>query len=916
MRNNQIKTCSAYPPGSYDILPILFWWLLLSGLVFALSGCGDSPQAGAVQGDSSDNNGVYKGPGPNDPDVQAFKVSFWDPLRAANNCVECHDSGQTPMFVNSVNINDAYDNAKTVVDVLNPANSRIVDKVGRGHHCWLGNNYRGCADIIQRYITNWLGASSDSGRSIVLTAPPLVDPGTGKNFPATAETGSPYSFRETVYPLLNDNCSACHSSSAAPATRQAPFFADDDWYAAYEAAKAKMDLNEGISASDKSRFVLRLRNEFHNCWSTVAQGGCDADASELRAAIIAFAGGIPQPTPIGSSFVVSKAMTLQVPPAIIASGGSRYEQNMIALWEFKEGTGTTIVDATGDGFGPAINLTLSGEDPNNSSVKYYQWVNGYGIEFMPCPMGSMSCGKAQSAGDTSKLNVIKQTGEYAIEAWVVPGNVTQEGKSIISYSNGAVERNFTMAQTMYNYDYINHTNIADGTANSKLSTDPDDEDLQASLQHVVMNFDPVNGRQIFVNGVSTGDSDISGQKGGSVSVWQNLPLVFGAEQDASFATSWTGKLRMVAIHKRALKPEQIRQNYAASVGQKYLLLFSIGAHLSVADSDSYIMFEVEQYDNYAYLFSTPKFINLNPGWTPSADITIKGIRIGVNGKEAVGGQAFSYLDATVTSAQYNAADGQLLSGIGTIISASSANDEFFLTFEELNGATHDYSESDPVAPLAPADAVMISKIGVRTFDEINATMSAVTGVSVTNTSVKSTFDQYRRQLPAVEDAQAYLSSHQMAVAQLAMKYCDVLVDTNPGYFVPFNFSQVPSVAFATGSTTGRNNVLNPLLKAIMNVDVPSSKNLGSQPVEADIRAMLSSDTPVVLGDGSTDTFESLIDCMTRCERTLPECAIYVGTTDTNGTSCVGEVQDTMARTKEVVKASCAAMLGSAVMLIQ
>ena len=48
---------------------------------------------------------------------------------------------------------------------------------------------------------------------------------------------------------------------------------------------------------------------------------------------------------------------------------------------------------------------------------------------------------------------------------------------------------------------------------------------------------------------------------------------------------------------------------------------------------SFIMFEVAQFDSFSYLFNKPTFINLNPAWTPGS-INIKGMRIGINGKEA------------------------------------------------------------------------------------------------------------------------------------------------------------------------------------------------------------------------------------------------------------------------------------------
>jgi len=43
--------------------------------------------------------------------------------------------------------------------------------------------------------------------------------------------------------------------------------------------------------------------------------------------------------------------------------------------------------------------------------------------------------------------------------------------------------------------------------------------LQATLQHVVLTYDPINGRQIFVNGQNTGAIDP--EKGGTISNWDD-----------------------------------------------------------------------------------------------------------------------------------------------------------------------------------------------------------------------------------------------------------------------------------------------------------------------------------------------------------------------------------------------------------
>ncbi|HEY9051670.1 MAG TPA: LamG domain-containing protein [Gammaproteobacteria bacterium] len=885
--------------------------MMVLSLSVILSACGDNPQSeinNGTGGGVTYDPGAYKGPAPATQDIQAFKIEFWDNLSGSNRCGTCHgNDGQAPMFVFQDDINVAYSNAITVVDLINPASSVIVSKVAQGHNCWLGATAAGsCATIIENYITAWLGGSGDgSGRTINLTAPVIKDPGSSKNFPATALLNGSNSFANTVHPLLRDNCANCHSETSA--TPQSPFFANTDVNTAYEAAKAKMDLDTPAN----SRFVLRLDQEFHNCWSS----DCGDDAADMQAAINAFSSAI-QLTQVDPSLVTSKALALS--DGIIASGGSRSENNLIALWEFKTGTGSVAYDTSG--VEPALDLTFSGA---------VDWVLGYGIEIIT--------GKAQgSTANSKKLHdFIKASGEYSIEAWVVPGNVTQEGRSIITYSGGGTTRNFTMGQSLYNYDFINLSDRTDGTTMSKLMTDDADEDLQASLQHVVMNFDPVNGRQIYVNGVYTDDMDADPEKGGSLAGWNNnFALVLGNEPGASANTLWKGKLRLVAIHNRALTQDQILQNLAVGVGQKYMMLFSVADRIGIPDS--YIMFEVEQFDNNAYLFNAPKFINLDPAWTPSSSIAIKGMRIGVNGREAIAGQMYGNMDVTVNSGDYTA-NGQLLSDLGTIIALEKGPeaDEFFLTFEQLGSNTNFLVEQDPVAPQSPPDAEAVSDIGVRTFDEINATMSAITGIPVTQAGVKSTFDSYRRQLPAVEDVQAYLSSHQMAVAQLAMKYCDVLVTTNPGFFATtrapyagsFNFNQAANIAF---DDAGKARILDPLLTAAMNIDLAdNTNNLQTHPGETDIRNMLSSSTVQNLDATlNNDDYQSLIACMTTCGINgagSPRCEAYVKDDNVNQVIDPAELQCTSAEasnhssvthTSSVVKAVCTATLGSAMMLIQ
>ena len=102
---------------------------------------------------------------------------------------------------------------------------------------------------------------------------------------------------------------------------------------------------------------------------------------------------------------------------------------------------------------------------------------------------------------------------------------------------------------------------------------------------------------------------------------------------------------------------------------------------------------------------------------------------------------------------------------------------------------------------------------MRTFDAINATMAAVTGVSPNTTAVKSTFLNVRQSLPAVDSLEAFLASHQTAIAQLAIQYCSALVD-NAWQLLPgsLNLNGAPDAVFGgPGPSAGKDALIDPLI---------------------------------------------------------------------------------------------------------
>ena len=735
---------------------------------------------------------AYTGPPAATADVTAFQVNFWNNVRVQNRCGQCHNStspAQMPNFARSDDVNLAYAQANTVVNLATPSTSLIVTKVAGGHNCWLADA-GACGQILTTWIANWAGASgASSATSVQLQAPPDQAVGQSLNFPA--DSGD---FAATVWPITHANCVRCHATTADPSVEQSPYHADPSLAVAYPAAIPKIDFtgcagsggSNGGTCGTNSRLYQRLLTDNHNCWTT-----CAADAATMLAAIQSFAGMLT-PANIDPNLVVSKSLSLT--QGTIASGASRYDADTIAKYEFQSVVNNTTFDTSG--IDPSADLTISG----NVTL-----AGGWGIN-----VGAG--GKAQATTQASQklYNMIQATGEFSIEAWVAPALVAVDNSYMVSYSGGDTTRNFTLGQTNQDYDFMLRNSKTALTGLPQLKTPDAAMALQASLQHVVMTYDAVNGRQTYVNGVLATGPDP--QKGGTISNWDStFALVLGNE--VSGDRSWQGLIKFVAIHSRSMTPTQVMQNFNAGVGERYYVLFNVSDVTAV--SQGYVMFTVSQYDSFSYLFYQPTFVSLDTTVTSSTlpSIPVQGIRIGINGTIPQVGQAFIPLNTTITGANY-VPQGEVLSNIGTVIGLQSgpAIDQFFLTFDKLGSHTNVVVEALPSIP-APANGPVAADIGIKTFAQINSTLSALTGVPTNDPNVSATYLAVQQQLPATPTLEGFSSANQVGLAQLAIQYCNVMVN-NPTYLTKV----LPGVTLSAGlfsSQSGMDSVTGPLAARVL-----------------------------------------------------------------------------------------------------
>ncbi|MBL1276687.1 MAG: LamG domain-containing protein [Ectothiorhodospiraceae bacterium] len=873
-------------------------------------------EAGAGGNVAASYTGEACGTGATDSTVIAdacnFKVEFWDKMPSVSQCGNCHNtetSAQSPYFLDTADVNVAYSQMLSfnLADTSDPANSSILTKIRNGHNCGDSNSCDALATTVEGYINNWVGGGTAGGAGtsnvISLETPTVKSPGQSKTLPP-----APGIFASAVWPLLTANCSNCHSESA-PITVQSPFFAEGDVDAAYAAIQSSQKINLDNPAA--SRLVVRLRTEFHNCWDPVVAGttDCATSATLMEAAITTFADSVALST-VDPAWIISSAMTLS--DGQIASGGARDDSTTVALYKFQSGAGSnTILDISG--VGTALNLDLYGTEGVD-----YQWVGGWGIEFMT------PNGKAQGTTQvSSKLrDYMAASGEYSIETWLVPGNVTQgdanDPARIITYSAGATERNFTLGQAEYRYSFMNRSTSTDDNGEPLMITDDGDEDLQATQQHLVVTFSQVTGRKIYVNGVDVSLDDNAGAGSpdpvtppGSLSNWdETFAFILGNE--ASNDKAWAGKLRLVAIHNRAISETQILQNFEAGVGEKFFVLFSVSDQMSDPSCivggvhQCFVYFVVSQFDSYSYLFDKPTFISLNAAFVPS-DTVIKKMRIGLNGKEPAVGQAYANLDTTINATDYTVS-GQQLSSLGTIIALEkgSDSDEFFLTFEDFDGNANTRVASVCGTTLTcnstPVDGTPMPEVGLRTFEEILASMSAMTGVDPYLPQFSNVLETYyaensgivsgiKQQLPSVETVTGFLAAHQMGIAQLAIAYCDALVEDTTlrnNFFGTFAFSSNLGTSFGAGDSTEKNQIVDALYDNMMGY--PDAGNggatLANMLTRADIKLEL-------IGPSANNLFDNM-------------------SANCSATGCSTD----QTRTRAVTKAMCTSALASAAMLLQ
>ena len=242
--------------------------------------------------------------------------------------------------------------------------------------------------------------------------------------------------------------------------------------------------------------------------------------------------------PVDGNEVVAGPVT---EPIALTYQPDRITDDLLALYTFDEGSGSTVNDVSG--VGGALNLTID-------DLTGVTWGTDGTLTLDDSTLIS-------SGGAATKLIDGLTGGDITLEAWLTPENITQSGPARIATLSGDFKnRNFTLGQQGDEYDARLRTTST--SSNGTPSASSGDGTATTDLTHVVYTRASSGAEAFFVNGqlVSTDN------KGGNFSNW-NDSYQFALGNEFGSDRGWLGSLDLVAVYAQTFDEAEAMQNFLA-----------------------------------------------------------------------------------------------------------------------------------------------------------------------------------------------------------------------------------------------------------------------------------------------------------------------------------------------------------------
>ncbi len=230
----------------------------------------------------------------------------------------------------------------------------------------------------------------------------------------------------------------------------------------------------------------------------------------------------------------------------------RVTNGLSVLYNFNEGSGTTINDASSNGI--PLNLTIDNTDLTS-------WT-AYGLNIH-------GNARIKSNDVASKLiDSCKNTNELTFEAWLLPSNINTRKlhTRILTISKNDIhERDFGIIQYKANNYYVLRTN--ETSLEGKVTTF---DTISADLTHLVFTRKADGTIKTFRNGNLVLTDTITGD----FSNWDNTYSIFlGNESGSNYY--WEGTYYLVALYNRALTDSEVVKNYNEGVASDNVPFFAV-----------------------------------------------------------------------------------------------------------------------------------------------------------------------------------------------------------------------------------------------------------------------------------------------------------------------------------------------------
>jgi hypothetical protein len=228
------------------------------------------------------------------------------------------------------------------------------------------------------------------------------------------------------------------------------------------------------------------------------------------------------------------------------ASNQRVTRNLLVLYKFLEGGGSTVLDVSGNGSPLDLDIT------DLSAIRWTE--DGLSIQ---SPVSIVSQGPA-----TKIIDAVKQTSEITVEAWITPAKGAAGGAArIVGISENPERRNFTLSQegtldspAAYDIRLRSTSTPLDGAASLARTENP----VNGVLTHVVCTLDSAGTLRIYVDGRET----VTRFVGGTLANWAgSMSLTLGSEVEGT--SPWLGDLHLVAFYDRALSSLELLRNFHA-----------------------------------------------------------------------------------------------------------------------------------------------------------------------------------------------------------------------------------------------------------------------------------------------------------------------------------------------------------------